>query len=546
MKILWLDLNSSYAHSSLALPALHAQVMDDTSYEWDVIPATINENPGLIAGIISERQPDLIASTCWLFNHETLMHILCRTNVLLPKCMIVLGGPEFLEKNENFLRQHRFVSAVFRGEGEESFPQWLKVWQEKTAWQNIAGLCYIDENGDYHDNGVARTMAFGKLVPPERSVFFNWSKPFVQLETTRGCFNTCTFCVSGTEKPVRSLPLDTIRERLNLIQRQGIRNVRVLDRTFNYNNRRAKEMLKLFREYPDIRFHLEIHPALLSEELKTELASMPKGMLHLEAGIQSLHEEVLHTCRRTGNLNDSLEGLRYLCSLNNLETHADLIAGLPHYHLTEIFADVRTLASFQAGEIQLESLKVLPGTEMRQDAEKLGIHYSPLPPYEVLQTQDITPSELQTAHLLSRLIDSFYNTKAWKSITRRLIVEQKDFLPRFLDHLIRDGIADQPLALERRGTILYEFCKQHYPSYLTAMSLAWIEAGMSLKKAPAEKVRTKHVIPPDRWDICFGNYKEELRLCCLDDPDTGIRYWYGFETDIRRPEPAFKAITRHK
>lgn len=133
MKILWLDLNSSYAHSSLALPALHAQVMDDTSYEWDVIPATINENPGLIAGIISERQPDLIASTCWLFNHETLMHILCRTNVLLPKCMIVLGGPEFLGENENFLRQHRFVSTVFRGEGEESFPQWLKVWQEKNG-----------------------------------------------------------------------------------------------------------------------------------------------------------------------------------------------------------------------------------------------------------------------------------------------------------------------------------------------------------------------------------------------------------------------------
>ena len=31
MKILWIDLNSSYAHSSLALPALHAQIMTDPS-----------------------------------------------------------------------------------------------------------------------------------------------------------------------------------------------------------------------------------------------------------------------------------------------------------------------------------------------------------------------------------------------------------------------------------------------------------------------------------------------------------------------------------
>ena len=73
-----------------------------------------------------------------------------------------------------------------------------------------------------------------------------------------------------------------------------------------------------------------------------------------------------------------------------METHADLIAGLPLYHLSEIFEDVRTLAEYGAGEIQLESLKLLPGTEMRRRAEELGIQYSPLPPYEVLQTREIS------------------------------------------------------------------------------------------------------------------------------------------------------------
>ena len=33
MKLLWLDLNSSYAHSSLALPALHAQIANNTDIE---------------------------------------------------------------------------------------------------------------------------------------------------------------------------------------------------------------------------------------------------------------------------------------------------------------------------------------------------------------------------------------------------------------------------------------------------------------------------------------------------------------------------------
>ena len=543
MKILWLDLNSSYAHASLALPALHAQVMHDPSLEWGVVSATINENPGMTAGEVVRQAPDILAATCWLFNHEVLMHVISRVKAMLPRCVVALGGPEFLGHNEDFLRTNRFVGCVFRGEGEETFPQWLACWQQPKEWTRITGLCFLDTEGQYHDNGLSRVMAFDKLVNPEQSPFFNWSKPFVQLETTRGCFNTCAFCVSGGEKPVRTLSVEAIRERVRLIHEKGIRNIRVLDRTFNYQSHRAKALFDLFREFPDMRFHLEIHPALLSEELKKELASMPKGLLHLEAGIQSLHEEVLTVSRRAGKLADALEGLRYLCALDNMETHADLIAGLPLYHLSQIFDDVRTLAEYRAGEIQLESLKLLPGTEMRRRAEELGICYSPLPPYEVLQTREITPDELQTARQLSRLLDGFYNAPAWQEITRRLIVEEPDFLTRFLDHLIQIGVIDQPMGLERRGILLYHFCKEHYPLFLTAMSRAWIEAGMSLKKEPAERVRTKHVTPPEAWTVCTGTYRDDLRLCKLPAPEEGRCYWYGFETESQQLRPVFAAVS---
>lgn len=545
MKLLWLDLNSSYAHSSLALPALHAQIADDPSVEWCMVSATINESPGSIVRQIYGQQPDMIAATNWLFNHEQLLHILARAKALLPHCCIVLGGPEFLGDNEDFLRKNKFISAVFRGEGEEVFPQWLGIWNHPTEeWSSITGLCYLDEATRYHDNGIARVMNFSQLVSPEESCFFNWSKPFVQLETTRGCFNTCAFCVSGSEKPVRTLSLEAIRKRLDTIHQHGIKNVRVLDRTFNYNNKRAKELLALFREYaPDIRFHLEIHPALLSEELKEELAVLPDGLLHLEAGIQSLREPVLEQSRRIGKLSDALEGLKYLCSLPNMETHADLIAGLPLYHLPEIFEDVRTLAEYGAGEIQLESLKLLPGTEMRRRAEELGIQYSPLPPYEVLQTKEISVEELQTAHYLSRLLDGFYNTPAWRSITRTLILENPLFLHELLEHLVQTEVIDTPLSMERRGLILYNFCKNHYPAYLTQVSIAWIEAGMSLKKVPAERVKTKRQTPPEHWEIIYGSYRDSLRLCFLPTDEEGHGYWFGFESEIQQIKPVFKATT---
>ena len=545
MKILWIDLNSSYAHSSLALPALHAQIMTDPSIEWEIVSATINENAGMIVDEIYHHQPDILAATTWLFNHEQLIHVASRVKALLPKTCLVLGGPEFLGDNEEFLRKNPFVDCVFRGEGEEVFPQWLTCWNHPEQWHTVPGLCYLTPYKEYKDNGIARVLNFAGLVPPEQSRFFNWSKPFVQLETTRGCFNTCAFCVSGGEKPVRTLSIESIRRRLQLIHAHGIKNVRVLDRTFNYNPRRAKELLRLFLEFhPDIRFHLEIHPALLSEELKEELSLLPKGLLHLEAGIQSLREPVLEKSRRMGKLSDALDGLRFLCALPNMETHADLIAGLPLYHLHEIFEDVRTLAGYAAGEIQLESLKLLPGTEMRRRAEESGIKYSPLPPYEVLQTHEISVSELQTARQLSRLLDGFYNTPAWQALTRELILNDEQFLHRFLTYLTKANLIDQPMSLEKRGLILYEFCKQNYPEYQIQAAIAWIEAGMSLKKLPAEKVWTKRQIPPATWNIIYGEYKESLRLCFLPADEKGEHgYWFGFESEIQKASPVFKART---
>ena len=543
MKILWIDLNSSYAHSSLALPALHAQMKDKTDYDWEIVSATINENIGSVVDEIVRHQPDILAATCWLFNHEPLMHIASRVKALLPEACLILGGPEFLGDNEAFLRRNPFVNCVFRGEGEEEFPRWLACWDKPEAWGDIQGLCWLDNENRYRDNGLARVLVFDSLTSPEESRFFPWDKPFVQLETTRGCFNTCAFCVSGGEKPVRTLSIEAIRSRLQTIHRHGIKDVRVLDRTFNFNPRRAKELLHLFLGFhPHIRFHLEIHPALLSDELKAELQRLPKGLLHLEAGIQSLREDVLEKCLRKGKLSSALEGLSFLCSLDNMETHADLIAGLPLYRLEAIFEDIRTLAGYQAGEIQLESLKLLPGTDMRRRAEELGIRYSPLPPYEVLQTNEITTGELQVARRLSRLLDAFYNTPAWQALTRKLILKEENFLHHFLDNLTQANLIDQPMSLEKRGLVLYQYIKEHHPAYITEASIAWIEAGMSLKKQPAERVKTKHQTPPEHWEVLKGIYNEKLKLCFLPtDAEASHGYWFGFEAETQKITPVFKA-----
>lgn len=534
MKILWLDINSSYSHSSVALPAIHAQVSQHQEWEWCVVRGTINDNPGSLAAAAAEHKPDVIAATFWLFTHRMQIEVLSRVVQLVDGVKVVCGGPEFLGDNETFLRSNPFVTAIIRGEGEEALPEFLGNINDEGKWTEVKGLCWLSK-GQYHDNGIARVADFAALRYPEESPFFNWDKPFVQLETTRGCFNSCAFCVSGGEKPVRYQSLNQVKARLENICAHGIKDVRVLDRTFNYDMNRACQMLDLFAEYDGkMRFHLEIHPSLMPNLLKERIAALPKGLLHLEAGIQSLDTKVLTASGRKGSLETSLAGLKYLCSLDNVQTHADLIAGLPEYTLDMLYKDIIKLVETGVDELQIESLKVLPGTQMRSSARNKGLRYSPLPPYEILCTPAMSPEELRTAMQLSRTIDLYYNAEPWQKIIRELICHDENFLLAFTKHLKEMMVLDSPISMERRGIILYEYCRSHYPEHVCDVSIAWILAGFSLKKEPAGNViKIKQIeeyiektSPTHRYYLYTSRYRKVI---------------FGYDSETHQPSPVFMA-----
>lgn len=550
LRLLWLDLNASFAHASLALPAIHAQTLNREwcdQVEWTVLPATLHMPVTNIVNEIVEKNPDIIAATAWLFTTEMLRAVLIRVHALLPECKIILGGPEFLGDNEAYLRANPYVFSLFRGEGEEILPEWieqvLKAGKNagKSTLSSITGACYLNEAGVYTDQGHAKVARFAELTAPEDSEFFRTDKAFVQLETTRGCFNTCAFCVSGNDRPVRRISIEEIKRRLEFYAAAGITHIRLLDRTFNANSRLAHEMLDLFESYAGkLCFHLEIHPALLGDQLRERMALLPEGLLHLEAGIQSLRQNVLNASKRLGSLEDSLEGLAYLCSLDNMEVHADLIAGLPLYTLSQLKEDVQTLASLKAGEIQLELLKILPGTEMHQRAAELGLIYSLLPPYEVLASDGMTPSDLQESKRLSRMIDMYYNAPVWQSFMQRIIPEDSRFMQVFVDWLTEKGVLDSPLSMEKRGLLLFTFISEYDKEYLPAVAVSWLKGGLPVKKIPFRVFEPVDAQELAQAKCVEGESDSETRYYAVRDGKNKKRITYiGFNPQTGSSMPVY-------
>lgn len=557
MNFVWLDINASWSHSSLALPALHANLTKQTQEECNmqVVSGTIKSGISQILEELQAKEPSYIFATAWLFNIDYLNQILSRINSLYPVKGIFLGGPEFLGNNREFLESHKYVTAVFKGEGEETFEPFIRsLLNQDNNWKRLSGFEWM-ENGNYFSSKSITVKDFTALQPPEKSPMFRWDKQFVQLETSRGCFNSCRFCVSGIEKVAQqNIPIGELRLRLQKIAAKGIRQVRVLDRTFNGNPGRALELLELFNEFTGrLNFHLEVHPALLFlpdkssvessvgktespvGKLRKKLEEAPAGLLHIEAGIQSLRQEVLDNCTRAGSSDAAVKGLKYLVGIKGFEVHADLIAGLPGYTWEELLQDAAALMEIGPAEIQLESLKLLPGTYFRNNADALGIKYSPAPPYEVLSTPHISYKELNRAMALSRIIDLWYNDPKWREPFRGIIAAEKGLLEKLVAELAETEILSQPLSLESKGILLYRFCKTHTPDKAPLISLAWVRNGLSIKKEPAERFI--------RWDM---NGKGPANPLFIENGPRykywyieigGTRHWFSFNKEVERIAP---------
>ncbi|MDP6042477.1 MAG: DUF4080 domain-containing protein [Candidatus Latescibacteria bacterium] len=531
MRVCYLDISASYSHSSLALPMLHNACEGLVDAEWVAVRGTIKEDVHAMASRVVEARPDVVLGTLYLFTHETVMRTLRRVHAMLPDVKIFLGGPEFLGDNEGFLRGEGFVSAVCRGEGEETLPGLLLGLENETAWVDLRGLCWVDGEGVYHDNGMGQLDedAWNAQLPPSESKFFDWSKPFIQIETNRGCAQFCTFCASYRTGPTRWEPVDRLRRVLQKARDHGVKEIRVLDRTFNATPRHAIDRLNLFaEEFSDLRFHLEIHPAFLPQHFRDVVVAMPDGLLHLEVGLQTTHPEALVAAGRAGKPEVNWEGLSFLCGLENVDVHADLIGALPRLTLDWQVQDLCDLTRLRPAELQLEILKVLPGTPVAHQAEGYGLKHAPDPPYETLETPEMSSAEVQTTVQLSRIVDRFFNQPVLQPAVIAAVEQDARFYIHFLDFLKEETDPAPPMSLKRRAGFLYRYLMERDEAAAELVAFHWLLAGMPPDNAPGKPVRWKQGVPDDAVLVAGnGDVTREGQVWQLAGRDSAM--WFVFD-----------------
>ncbi|MBK7294870.1 MAG: radical SAM protein [Holophagaceae bacterium] len=152
-------------------------------------------------------------------------------------------------------------------------------------------------------------------------------------ELSRGCPFTCDFCFEarGTAG-TRRIPLARVEAELDLFQARGIREVFVLDPTFNYHKVQAKQVLRLIAaKAPGTHFFFEVRSEFLDREMAGLFAAIH---CTLQMGLQSAHDDVLRNISRSFDPDD-FEAKILLLHQAGVPYGFDLIYGLPGDTLTD-------------------------------------------------------------------------------------------------------------------------------------------------------------------------------------------------------------------
>ncbi len=427
MRVLLTALNSQFVHTALGIRYLREALRRQPAFgTWEISCAefTINDHWPQIAAEIQETHPDLVGFSCYIWNIKETIPIARRLKQFNPRCIILFGGPEATYRAEELVCSYAWLDGVLAGEAEETLPLLLQRLAEGAATTDLPGFVtrsnshaasiLIPQLNDLQQMPFPYTQA--ELSGQKERIFY--------YESSRGCPYACQYCLSSVEKGVRTLPLPRVFADLRAFISAGVHQVKFVDRTFNANRVRARQIWQFLIDEAGslpINFHFELAADLLGEADVELLRQAPPGLFQFEIGIQSTNRHTLSYVQRPMDFAQISDFVRAMRQLGTIHLHLDLIAGLPGedwQSFAQSFDDVYALG---AEYLQLGFLKLLPGTGLQRDAAQYGIVSDSEAPYEVLSTNWLGCDELLRLHRMEELLQRYGNSGRYQQTLHRFL-----------------------------------------------------------------------------------------------------------------------------
>jgi hypothetical protein len=245
--------------------------------------------------------------------------------------------------------------------------------------------------------------------------------------------------MSSIDKRVRFRSMDLVKKELQFFLDNKVSQVKFVDRTFNCNKERTKQIWNYIKEHDNgiTNFHFEVSADILSDEEIELMKDMRPRLIQLEIGVQSTNLETIDAIKRKMDFERLSDIVKKINATKKVHQHLDLIAGLPYEGIESFKKSFNDVYGLEPEQLQLGFLKVLKGSLMHREADKYGIVYKTNPVYEVLYTKWLTYDEVLKLKQIEEMVEVYYNSRQFENAIRyieRLFETPFDMYEYFADY----------------------------------------------------------------------------------------------------------------
>lgn len=311
--------------------------------------------------------------------------------------------------------QHEIADYVCVGEGFFTVYDVVRRLEAKMPMDNsILGLVYRDgvnivKNGqDILIDPVELPMAAWDLLPMDKYRDYNWHclgqlegrSPYAVIHTSFGCPYNCRFCNAKTIYGNRSVvryrkPKDVVAEIGYLVEKYGVRNIKIADELFTYNLEHVNEICDmLISKGYDLNIWAYTRAGTVDLETLKKMRSA--GITWLGIGIESANWTIRAGQKKPITDKVMAETIKKI-RMAGIFISGNFIFGLPNDDWDTMQQTYELAKRINCEFPAFHTAMPYPGSQWFDETERVNAHPKPWSEYAQLSEETLP---LATKHLL--------------------------------------------------------------------------------------------------------------------------------------------------
>ena len=385
-----------------------------------------------ISTVMSDFKPDVVGITSFSVKWPSAKRIAAIAKDYSRNVPVVMGGQHVTIRTDDALAEPN-VDFVIKGEGEETFVDFLRQLGSDQRWDDVPGLAFKKNGQHVHNRPRELSENIDDLLPARECLYDveNYEPhALAKLFASRGCPYQCNYC--GTQNiwtfKVRHRSTESVIKEVEHVKKEyGSMYFTFFDDVFGLDKKRAIDLCEdMTRAQLGVRWDCLTRANLVSSELLT--AMKQAGCVKIDMGVESGSDKILKDTKKGLTVDQLLAGGR-LIKKHGLFLYCFFMVGLP----TETEEDSKKTIEF------LEKLK--------PDWAGISI-FTPIPGtaiYNTLQADGKIPDNPQFENFShqsphSNFAFSMLNREAFPALAEKTVEYVQSYNGRYIN-LIKRGLS---------------------------------------------------------------------------------------------------------